>query len=420
MWAFFFALGLTSSFEEQRALFYARLGEAVAPFIPVMWFHFCCIYAGSQANQYRKILTGYGLATSCVFISFHPEYVAGTKPMVDIEYYPQAGSLFSLYVGLYLIGVALGFWELLKYLKSQYGKERVRTIGFIVSTGIAYIGGTGSFLPMYGFEWKQYGMLGMPLYPFIMAYLLMRQKLFSESELAYAAHRDKLAAIGTIAASVNHEIKNPLFVIRGLADSFIENKKSALFKTPDEALVHAEEAMQKTGEQVQRALEIMKNFSGFAKQSLDDMPDLKPVMMQDVISRILPLVAYELKLDHISIHADVPEDFPPVQADLRYLEEILFNLIMNSCQALKAHGGKIEIAAAESEKAVVVSVSDNGPGIPKELQKQIFEPFYTTKEEGTGLGLYVTRQLVEKLGGVIAIASNAGQGTLFRLEFKKA
>jgi len=129
-----------------------------------------------------------------------------------------------------------------------------------------------------------------------------------------------------------------------------------------------------------------------------------------------PLFYHKIKLIQ-----DIPTDLPPIHADHIYLEEILFNLIVNATQALKgAEKGRITISAEKVDQAVVVKIADNGSGMTSEQQQNIFKPFYTTKEEGTGLGLYITKQLVEKNGGKITVTSKPGQGTTFMLTFQRA
>ena len=129
-----------------------------------------------------------------------------------------------------------------------------------------------------------------------------------------------------------------------------------------------------------------------------------------------------MDLEKIEFAQNIPTDLPPLKVDRRHLEEILFNLIVNACQALKAvprdtAKSKIEISAAQQNGHINIAISDNGPGIPSDRLKKIFEPFFTTKEEGTGLGLYIVKQLVEKNSGKIFVQSECGKGTVFSLKF---
>jgi len=169
------------------------------------------------------------------------------------------------------------------------------------------------------------------------------------------------------------------------------------------------------------------------------------VPIEDVLEDILPLVRYELAANNIALTRDIPKNLPDVQADRRYLEEIFFNLIVNAIQAFKeaCKSGEIKITTSvipakagiqeldsrlkrsgmtkvrnpemvqKGAGQVIITIQDNGPGIPEDKLKDVFRPFYTTKAEGTGLGLYITQQLVEKIRGRISVESELGKGTIF-------
>jgi two-component system NtrC family sensor kinase len=170
-----------------------------------------------------------------------------------------------------------------------------------------------------------------------------------------------------------------------------------------------------------------------AKRETDKVYEKQRVRVREVVARILPFVESELGLKKITILQNIPEELE-VFADIQSLEEIFINLIVNACQAMP-DGGEIEISATmpsspnlsrregeEEIDKVIITIRDTGPGLAQDQLKRIFEPFYTTKVSGTGLGLYVVKQLVEKNGGRIDIRSEVGIGTVFSiiLESKKA
>ncbi|MDD3294462.1 MAG: HAMP domain-containing sensor histidine kinase, partial [Geobacteraceae bacterium] len=229
-------------------------------------------------------------------------------------------------------------------------------------------------------------------------------------------------AIGVLAASINHEVKNPLFIIKGLAETWIERRKENVFRNDKETLEKGEETMRRSIEQADRAMDIIKRLSLFAKSGIENEMKFESVRVAEVLEDILPLVFYELAEHHIVLNRDIPASLPDVCADRRYLEEIIFNLIVNAIQALKekTEGGAISISAASQEGMVQVTIQDNGPGIPEDKLKDVFRPFYTTKAEGTGLGLYITQQLVEKIKGRICVKSITGKGAIFELVFERA
>ena len=180
------------------------------------------------------------------------------------------------------------------------------------------------------------------------------------------------------------------------------------------------ELLDKISLQTKRAVEIMRDFSNFSKQSIDENYR-ESISIKSVLESVLPLLRYEAETRAIKISCEIPDNLSCVETDRRGLEQVMFNLIINACQAMKVPGGKILITAYElDQKRMRLIVSDDGPGIDAEKQKKIFKSFYTTKEEGTGLGLYITKQLVERNDGTITVESEEGKGAQFIIELPKA
>src|SRR3990167_8253756 len=108
----------------------------------------------------------------------------------------------------------------------------------------------------------------------------------------------------------------------------------------------------------------------------------------------------------------VPEDGISIEANRRHMEEVFLNLVLNARDAMEETGGELSLAAKEAGEFVKIEIKDSGPGIPKENRDRIFDPFFTTKfQKGTGLGLYIVKQLVERNGGKISVKSKPGEGT---------
>jgi two-component system NtrC family sensor kinase len=332
----------------------------------------------------------------------------------------------------YFLVVPLGFFQLFRKAKKMPKAERGQVLGLFWSAFVGYLGGAVTFLPVYGIAFPQEGMFLLPLYPFVLAYFMIKQKLFDEAEFAQAAHRDKLMEIGVLAASINHEVRNPLYLIKGLAESCLERQKEGVFSNDKKVIESANEAFTKTMQQTDRAMDIIKRLSIFAKSGIESEIKFEAVKVGAVLEDVLALIHFELASHNIAITRDIPQNLPDVRADRRYLEEILFNLLVNATQAIRGIGksGEIRIAATEfthpvcksvhtpgvcnvERDRVVITIADTGPGIPEDKLKDVFRPFYTTREEGTGLGLYITKQLVEKIGGRIDVASRSGEGTVF-------
>ena len=135
------------------------------------------------------------------------------------------------------------------------------------------------------------------------------------------------------------------------------------------------------------------------------------------IDAVLPLIEVEFKDKEIEISQVIERNLPLIKGSQPLVQAVLLNLLTNACQAA-GRSGRVEIAAEVVAERVRVSVRDNGPGIPEGMRKQIFEPFFTTKKgTGSGLGLYLVKQFVERMGGAISVESKEGEGTVFTLEF---
>jgi signal transduction histidine kinase len=421
-WALVMGMWLQENESVERTYFLMRISTAFATVVPLTWFHFISLFVANKWLSRKLYIALYFAVFSLALLSLlHPDFVL--KPERVGLYYdaPYPGYLYHFKTILYLTFVPFGFFVLYDAFRKSNGEKRNQIKYFIIATLLGFAGGGNTIVSVY-FRDASNALVPLILaYPFFMGFALIRYGFFEQKDIAHAAHKDKLATIGTLAASLNHEIKNPLYIIQSLADSFLSSFHEGLFSDkPDQLNKKAVEALKKSREQVERATQIMNQFSGFAKQRVSEAPQFKALSLHHIVEQILPLVSYEIKLDQIIFQNKINPHIGNVYADKNYTEEIFFNLIMNACQAMKDKGGKLAIHAEVENKHVKVSIQDNGPGMAKKQLDQIFEPFYTTKEEGTGLGLYITKQLVERNGGAIKVESQENEGTIFFLTFPLA
>lgn len=418
LWASGFSIMISEGNSYENALFWGRFGHAAAYLIPVTWFHFVLIYVKKVGRFKFWVVTFYVISVAAMCFGLTKLGIRTVAPAVEFKYYYRGGMACNVFTALFCTLVPAGFYELYKKIKISSKPETYQIRGFMLASAFGFVGGGLGIPLMYDVIFPQYNLFLMPFYPFIVAYFMIKKNLFNEHELAYAAHRDKLAAMGTLAASINHEIKNPLYIIKGLAEGHLANLNDKVYFDEKQAFAKANEILQKAVIQSDRAMRIMRNFAVFAKRSSSEEPKPESVDLKHLIEELLPLIQYELKLEKVELKVEVAQNFPLLQIDRRHLEEILFNIIVNACQAMKGTGGEIRIYAGVKNKQTNICIQDNGPGISPEGVKKIFEPFYTTKEEGTGLGLHITKRLVDVNGGKIRVESQAGQGTKFILEFQ--
>ncbi len=419
LWGMFEGQQFSNNFDYSTSVFFAKCSNVSAIFIGPFWYHFALAFERKEYSLSQKA-TLFIFYLAAIFIcSFSSSrlFVAGVHEIVGIKYYTKPGPIWHIFTVLFFASIPFGFKELFRHLSKLAGKERGQCWWLICTTGVGFLGGALTFPPAYGIPLPQYGLLIMPLYPLFMAISMMKYGLLTEENLILAAHKDKLAALGVLTASMNHEIRSPLFLMRGMIE--IEGKGSPLGI--------------KLLNQINRVTDIVARLTHFAKKGVEETAQIEPLNLNEVLEDIRPLFQHQLNYQHIEYNQEVPKDLPKVMADRRYLEEILFNLILNACQALQnTSQPTIELSARILEdqrlstsdhrlasrssglgSTIVVTIVDNGPGFTDKQRKNVFKPFYTTKEEGTGLGLYITKQLVEKCGGKIEIRSSAANGTQF-------
>ncbi|HEX9779849.1 MAG TPA: ATP-binding protein [bacterium] len=229
------------------------------------------------------------------------------------------------------------------------------------------------------------------------------------SNEAYMIQSEKLASLGQLASGMAHEIHNPLTIISGEAQLYLEQ-----FKGRDSMV---DKIMVSIVEECHRAADITRRILRFAKPA---PPDFHQVNLRAAVQESLTLAGYQVRMDKVRRTVSLPESLPPVRGNLNQLQEVVLNLILNACQAMGESGGRLNLAAKTSNGMVELTVADTGPGIPLSKLNKVFDPFFTTKHTGTGLGLFVTQRIVQSHGGTIEVASTEGEGTTFTIRLPVA
>jgi signal transduction histidine kinase len=422
-WAILISLWISQIFSENTALWLTRFSHVFSATIPIVWLHFVMTFSNKKEPIRYFYAFFYTLAALLSISCLTPFFIPHMHPILEFRYYPSPGWAYHIFALVFFILVPIAFWQLISGLKVSTGPRRKQYQYFITAMIVAFSAGSSTFPPvygistLYGISTPLYFILVMIAFPFLMGFALIRYGLFDVQQIADAFQREKLAAIGTMAASLNHELRNPLYIAKGKIESYLDGAERGLYPSLEEKQQNAEKVLGVASLHLQRAMDIIQRFSDFARP-YNDKRDKQRVMLRDIFHDVLELVSHEFEIQKVRLTQE-PMDGLALHVNRRQLEEILFNLILNACHAMGEKGGELFLKARQSNGRMILEITDTGPGISEENQKQIFDPFFSTKgEKGSGLGLYITKQLVEKNGGKISVKSKLGKGTSFLLEFK--
>ncbi|WP_419545374.1 sensor histidine kinase [Methylobacterium oryzae] len=208
-----------------------------------------------------------------------------------------------------------------------------------------------------------------------------------------------------------HEINQPLAAIRSYADN------AAILIRRGRGDDAAENAAA-IGRLTDRIAGLTRQLKGFARRA---SPRREPVSLREVVANALELVAARAAALHVPLEADRPAPDLRVLGDGPRLEQVLVNLLQNAVDAVAGREeARVSLHLVEGDERVAIEVADTGPGIPAEVRGQIFDAFFTTKADGLGLGLAISRGIVEDCGGNLILAGGDGAGTVFRMEMIRA
>lgn len=213
---------------------------------------------------------------------------------------------------------------------------------------------------------------------------------------------DKLISIGQLASGIAHEIRNPLTSMRMNLQGLKRRAKLAEKDT---------QRVQICLDELGRLDDIVREIMQFARRT---QLEVHPMKAKSLVNKAVDTVRSEVEERGIEIVVRIAQGVPEIRADENRLIRSLINLIMNAAQAM-GHGGEITILAEPYGTGIEIQVVDQGPGIPPELHRDVFNPFFTTKADGTGLGLANALKFVQEHGGELDFTSEMGNGTVFSM-----
>ena len=238
-------------------------------------------------------------------------------------------------------------------------------------------------------------------------------ELRAEQELRDAHQRitqvSRLATLGEMASGISHELNQPLAAIANYAQAGVR-----LLSASPPQLEDIREALQQIAEQALRAGDIIRRFRSLARHRA---LTLEAADLNAVIREIEPLTHADARSSGVRIHIDLAPDLPLASVDRIQMQQVLLNLLRNSIDALESlPSGQREVIISTAhgvDGELQLAVADNGPGVPESMRERLFMPFATTKEHGTGLGLVVSRSIVEAHHGRLEYRDNPPRGARF-------
>ncbi len=216
---------------------------------------------------------------------------------------------------------------------------------------------------------------------------------------------EKMAAIGTMVSGIGHEINNPLYAILGKAEAIrVDADVSRCRGYGQDIVAHSKQIA-----------EIVKNLSGYARPSEEQ--DFELADVNEKLSEAISMARRSLLDDQVKIEENLLP-VPGISANSEEIQQVFFNVIRNGIQAVGKEG-LLEITSRQEEDRILIRIQDTGEGIPEQNLGKVFDPFFTTRgpDQGEGLGLFITQQIVKKYAGTITFESRKGEGTVCTIEF---
>jgi signal transduction histidine kinase len=227
--------------------------------------------------------------------------------------------------------------------------------------------------------------------------LIQRDMILKDRQIMQS---EKLASLGQLAAGIAHEIRNPLGIISGSAETLLKQSDPETQREMAEYIV----------EESERLNSMIGNFLNFARPK--DLR-LQSCDLVEVLSRTLQLIKPQARSHNVEIVSSIPDEPFLVRIDPGQIQQAIMNIALNALEAMP-QGGVCDVALSKNGKnRVMIRWSDTGPGVSTENLPSIFDPFFTTKDKGTGLGLSIAHTIIEKHGGTISVSARPEKGTTF-------
>lgn len=228
----------------------------------------------------------------------------------------------------------------------------------------------------------------------------------AEQLQAELAHVSRISTLGELAASISHELKQPITAAMLTASTGLK-----WLKRDKPNVEEASDALESIIKDGKRASEIIDRLRSLYTKV---PPKREEIAVNEVISEMVVLLRAEATRNAVSMRADLADNLPSAIADRVQVQQVLMNLMLNGIEAMSDTGGVLTVESQSGAQGIIeISVNDTGPGLPHDEADQIFDAFYSTKPQGSGMGLAICKSIVESHGGRIWANSNGGCGAMF-------
>jgi two-component system sporulation sensor kinase B len=295
------------------------------------------------------------------------------------------------------------------FLKQNPKKQIVIATVAALLTMVLYLGSLMLFLPALNREYWSLAITALTTHAvfMIVIMILMEQIIANKKSRESFLYSEKLHVISELSASVSHEIRNPLTVTSGFLQLLKQSKTAS-----EEDKRYIEYSLQ----EVKRAEQIVNDFLAFAKPQSENMIESN---LKDEAEYVKNIITPYANMHHVVINYSFQNSLQ-FKYDKNQLHQCLINLYKNGIEAMKDTGGTLSIDVFEQKKNIVITIKDEGVGMTMEEILHLGSPYYSTKKEGTGLGMLMVYSTVHKLNGNIEVESEKGKGTVFTLRIPVA
>jgi signal transduction histidine kinase len=242
---------------------------------------------------------------------------------------------------------------------------------------------------------------------FYVLHLVRKNRLLEQARQSAA----RASYVGLLASGLAHEIRNPLNAMNMNLQMLEEELQGVPLDDDDFA-----ELLESTKSEIKRLERLVNNFLAYARPA---QPRFEPKDLNSVVGEVIRFLGVDFKQSEVELQSDLEPLLPTVEIDETQFKQALINLLVNARQVLRAGGCVTVRTRAGSSGEAIIEIEDNGPGVPAEMRDRVFEVFYSSRGGGTGLGLPIARQIVERHGGTIELQSTTGKGTTFRISLRR-